>query len=187
MKGMVFTEFLEMVETAYGISTVDKIIELSQLPSGGAYTAVGTYDHSEMVTLVGKLSQMTGVPVSGLLKIYGKHLFGRLYASYGHFFSGVNDCFDFLEKIEGYIHKEVLKLYPDAELPQFSHNRRSPDLLELVYRSPRQMGDFAEGLIEGCADHFKEKVTIEKQQILPGDGSEIRFLIRRRVTGTNHG
>jgi len=49
------------------------------------------------------------------------------------------------------------------------------------------MGDFAEGLIQGCADHFKEDIIVEKQEIPPGNGSEVRFLIRRRVAGANHG
>ena len=49
MKGIVFTEFLEMVEASYGLQTVDTIIENASLPSEGAYTAVGTYDFNEMV------------------------------------------------------------------------------------------------------------------------------------------
>ena len=36
MKGIVFTEFLEMVEEKYGYEVVDQIIEESKLPSGGA-------------------------------------------------------------------------------------------------------------------------------------------------------
>jgi hypothetical protein len=49
MKGMVFTEFLEMVEAKFSADMVDDIISDSDLPNGGAYTSVGTYDHSELV------------------------------------------------------------------------------------------------------------------------------------------
>lgn len=38
MKGMVFTEFLDMVETKFSAAMVDDIIEDSQVASGGAYT-----------------------------------------------------------------------------------------------------------------------------------------------------
>ena len=55
MKGVVFTEFVEMVEARFGLPMLDRIIEAAQLPSGGAYSAVGTYDHGEMVQLVGAL------------------------------------------------------------------------------------------------------------------------------------
>lgn len=186
MKGIVFTEFMELVETAYGMEMVDRIIELVNPPSGGAYTAVGTYDHGEMVALVGKLSDLTGVPVPQLLKIYGRHLFSRFVAFYPRFFANVRDCFGFLEQIEGHIHKEVLKLYPDAELPTFSHRRKSPDELELVYRSSRAMSDFAEGLIEGCAAHFSETLEISKQPMDGDSGTVVQFLIRR-VGGKTHG
>ena len=52
MKGMVFTEFLEMVESTFSADMVDDIIDDSAPPSGGAYTSVGTYDHQELVGMV---------------------------------------------------------------------------------------------------------------------------------------
>ncbi|MEL7340130.1 MAG: heme NO-binding domain-containing protein, partial [Bacteroidota bacterium] len=55
MKGIVFTEFLEMVEDTFGFETADNIVSQAELPSGGVYTAVGTYPALEMVSLVGKL------------------------------------------------------------------------------------------------------------------------------------
>jgi len=42
MKGIVFTEFLDLVEEKFGMEMVDKIITQSELESEGAYTAVGT-------------------------------------------------------------------------------------------------------------------------------------------------
>jgi len=71
MKGVIFTEFIELVESTYGESMVDAILESADLPSGGVYTSVGTYDHREIVSLVGELSTKTGTPVPDLLKIYG--------------------------------------------------------------------------------------------------------------------
>ena len=52
MKGMVFTEFLEMVESTFSADMVAAIIDDSAPPSGGAYTSVGTYDHQELVGMV---------------------------------------------------------------------------------------------------------------------------------------
>ena len=42
MKGLVFTEFLEMVESKWGLATVDRVIQGAALPNNGAYTSVGT-------------------------------------------------------------------------------------------------------------------------------------------------
>lgn len=98
MKGIVFSEFLELVEEKFGLETVDHLIESTELASGGAYTAVGTYPHSEMVALVVALSQKSGIPVPDLLKVFGHHLFNTFNKNYSVFFEGVEHPYDLLEK-----------------------------------------------------------------------------------------
>ena len=51
MKGIVFVQFVEMVEEKFGLATADRIIEQSKLSTNGAYTSVGTYDHTELLQL----------------------------------------------------------------------------------------------------------------------------------------
>ena len=177
MKGIVFTEFLDMVETTISADMVDDVIEAARVPSGGAYTAVGTYDHKEMVSLVGALSEFSGNPVPALLHQFGRHLFGRFVVLYPVFFEGVENALEFLARVEGVIHEEVLKLYPDAELPRFEARWTGPGALTLVYRSPRHMGDLAHGLIEGCVAHFGDPVAIHR--IALPDGAEEFTLIQR--------
>ena len=62
MKGIIFTEFLEMVEKEFSAETVDTIIDNSNLESGGSYTSVGTYPHIEMVELVSNLPNRISSP-----------------------------------------------------------------------------------------------------------------------------
>ena len=178
MKGMVFTEFLEMVESKFSADMVDDVIDDSNLPSGGAYTAVGTYDHSELVMMVGALAQRTGLPVAALVHAFGVHMFGRFHALYPSFFSGVTSALDFLEGIETVIHTEVRKLYPDAQLPQFDCTR-NVDGLDMVYSSPRHFGDLAAGLIEGAVAHFGDAVSVARVNMPDG---AIRFEMRK-LTG----
>ncbi|MEM7800343.1 MAG: heme NO-binding domain-containing protein [Chloroflexota bacterium] len=175
MKGIVFTEFLEMVEDVFGWETADTIIEECDLESGGVYTAVGTYPHSEMVQMVVKLSEISGISIPDLLKTYGKHLFGRFSQNYSDFFKGVDSAFDFLLGIENYIHVEVRKLYPEAELPSFEYQRPSDSELIMLYRSERPFADFAEGLIMGCIEHFNEEITIKRKDIGENPGHEAQF------------
>ena len=175
MKGMVFTEFLEMVESKFSADMVDDIIDDSDLASGGAYTAVGTYDHGELVQMVVALSKRTDQPVPALVQAFGLHLFGRFHTLYPAFFQGISSAMDFLEGIESVIHTEVRKLYPDAQLPKFDCTRSS-DGLDMVYSSPRHFGDLAEGLIKGALEFFGDRVTM--QRVDQPDGS-IRFEMRR--------
>lgn len=176
MKGIVFTEFLEMVEDQFGFTTADQIVTNADLPSGGVYTAVGTYSHTEMVNLVINLSKETELAVPDLLKAFGKHLFGRFAEGYGHFFEGVHSTFEFLSRIENYIHIEVRKLYPDAELPSFDTTLLSEKHLQMIYRSERGFADFAEGLILGCIQHFGESMEIQRENLDP-KMREVKFLI----------
>ena len=174
MKGMVFTEFLDMVELKFSAHMVDDIIEACQLPNGGAYTAVGTYDHGELVQMVEALAQRSGVPVSTLVHAFGLHLFGRFHALYPVFFMDIPTALDFLEGIETVIHTEVRKLYPNAQLPEFDCVRTASGL-DMVYSSPRHFGDLATGLIEGALLHFGDPVSLTRHDLPNGS---IRFEMR---------
>lgn len=168
MKGMVFTEFLEMVEAKFSADMVDDIIDDSALPNGGAYTAVGTYDHGELVQMVVALSQRTSLPVPTLVQVFGEHLFGRFHVLYPSFFAGHASVLDFLAGIETVIHTEVRKLYPDAQLPRFDCTRLA-DGLDMRYSSPRHFGDLAEGLIKGAVAHFGGGVAVSRHDQPDGD------------------
>lgn len=176
MKGMVFTEFFDMIEQVWSIDMVDKIIADSAVPSGGAYTAVGNYPHEEMVSLVVALSAASNIPVPDLIRTFGKHLFGRFVAGFPHFFEGINDTFTFLSGIETAIHAEVRKLYPDAELPTFDVSQIG-NVLRMTYYSKRHFADLAEGLIHGCIEHFGEPITLARET--PSDDPEAgaRFIL----------
>ncbi|MDQ0454568.1 heme NO-binding domain-containing protein [Rhizobium paknamense] len=160
MKGIVFTEFLQFVGDVWDEDMADDLIEASNLPSGGAYTSVGTYDHREMVSLISALSARTDMSLEDLLFRFGEHLAGRFAALFPVFFERVPSLFDFLDSIDAHIHVEVLKLYPDAELPRFETLERHRDRMSMLYTSTRHMEALAVGLIHGAARHFGVEVAV---------------------------
>jgi len=176
MKGMVFTEFLEMVEDKFSLELCDSMIEQAATESDGVYTSVGTYDHQEMVALVEALSALTNVPVPQLLKVFGEHLLGRFVAKFPQFFDGASSTFDFLPRVESFVHLEVKKLYPDAELPSFSFAEIGPGRMEMTYKSSRGLADVAEGLIIGTMKHFGESLDLKRTD-LKDDKSATLFMI----------
>jgi len=161
MKGIVFREFIDFVEEQAGYDIVDEMIERADPPSGAAYTAVGKYDWREMVDLVSALSDITSAPVPDLIRAFGTHLFGRLKTAYPQFLQGPTSAFEFLETIENEIHVEVLKLYPDAELPTLDVRKENDGTMLIGYSSCRPFGDLCIGMIEGCAEHFGESFDIQ--------------------------
>lgn len=180
MKGMVFTEFLEMVENKFSPEMADRIIECAALPSRGVYTTVGTYDHTEMIELISGLSRETGIDASELVQTFGIYLFNRFHLLFPAYFENVPSSFHFLNSIEDYIHVEVRKLYPEAELPSFVCDNSQPGCLRLTYRSTRPFASLAEGLIRGCVAHYGEAADIEVEDLSSGAGTAARFVITRR-------
>ncbi len=176
MKGMVFTEFFEMVEGQYGYELVDEIIEDCELESEGIYTAVGTYPHAEMVQLIVSLSQKKNIPVPDLLHSFGRYLFDTFLSKYPSFFHAADNAFDFFSSIQDYIHVEVLKLYPDAQLPEFRTILKDEKRLHLVYESERKMSTFALGLLEKGLEYYKEDAEVIVEN-LEEDGSKVLFKI----------
>jgi hypothetical protein len=160
MKGIIFTEFLDMVEKKFSIETVDQIIESSSLASGGSYTSVGTYPHTEMAELVINLGKETGIPVKDLLIAFGNYLFNRLTILYPNFVVFENGLLFFLESIENHIHIEVRKLYSDADLPTFRVVEKSTKKLTIIYNSSKGLTYFAIGLIKETLNHFKVNGTV---------------------------
>jgi len=179
MKGIVFTELLEMVEDKFGYEMVDTLLTETDLPSGGIYTSIGTYDHAEIAALIVKMSEKSNIPVPDLLYAFGRHMFAVFTKGYAHFFEKAADAFDFLRSIHNYIHVEVRKLYPDAQLPHFAINEPDSQTLVMVYSSDRKMAMLAKGLIDGCLEHFGEEAEVTMQS-LTEDGSQVAFNIKKK-------
>ncbi len=181
MKGIVFSEFNELVESAFGEDMLDDIIDdcADNLPSGGSYTSVGTYDHAELVHLVVALSERSGVPVPELVKTFGLHLASVFEAKFPNFFTECDDSFSFFKKIDDHIHVEVKKLYPDAELPKFSYDDADPNRFILIYESTRQFADLAVGLLEGVAKHYQETINIAREDLSTDDATKVVFTITK--------
>lgn len=180
MKGIVFREFIDMVEHEFSLETADAIIAASELSTAGAYTAVGTYPHSEMVSLVSNLSIQTGQSVPALLHHFGRHLFKRFTVIHPQYVNNYHSAFELLQQLDGNIHVEVKKLYHDAELPSFSYEELPEGGMHFHYRSSRGLADFAHGLIEGCIAHFGQPLSVSRTD-LPADehGTHTRFTLTR--------
>ncbi len=176
MKGIVFTEFLDMVEEKFGYEMVDHIVTESKLESNGIYTAIGTYHHAEIVQLLTNLSERTEIDPGVLLRAFGEYLFDTFLRAYPQFFAAETNALSFLESIDRHIHVEVQKLYPEATLPKFETQQNDNGELIMIYKSERKMGALAEGLIEKSILHYKTPYDVKKE-LLAEDGSEVRFTI----------
>lgn len=161
MLGIVFTEFMEMVEDKFSAEILDEVLDTPGLSSDGAYTAVGYYDHTDMIRMVVALSKIVDLPVDDLIEAFGQHMFSILSGKYPALIAGKVSSMDVLESIDTAVHREVIKLYPHAELPEFKCDRHGENHLTMHYRSKRPFSRLALGLMKGCAEHFSETLDIQ--------------------------
>jgi hypothetical protein len=175
---MVFVELLEMAESILGEDVVDEVLAKADLASGGAYSAVGNYPCAELMTLVKAFSDHSGAAVPDLQRAFGRWMHERFVKSYPGFFKDKPDVLSMFESIEGEVHVEVRKLYPDVELPRFDTERPTPDALKMVYTSPRPLTDFCHGLIEACIEHYGVSAEIDRRDIPVHGASSAEFTVR---------
>jgi hypothetical protein len=181
MRGLIFTEFIQLVEEKFGVVMADEVLSTPGLTDGGAYTSVGQYPHTEMLAMVGALSERSGIPASDLCKIFGEWLFPKLARSFDFSVGAHSDAFSFLASLDGLIHVEVRKLYPQAELPQVPITRMDDRELVMEYRSKRPFADVAEGLLRGTLAWFGERAELRREPLDEDTARSARFRIIRKA------
>jgi len=185
MKGVIFRSFLDHVGQTYGEHVTEQLILNCDLPSGGAYTSVGTYDPAELLSLVSGLVEITGTEASSLIKKFGQVLFPVLVDKYSSVVQHAGNAFSLISSVDDHIHAEVLKLYPDAGLPKFYPELKNPTCMWLKYESNRALPELAEGLLLGCFEYFGEEVEIDWDDLSEGTKTLVLFKLKlkERVNG----
>lgn len=176
MKGIVFNILEQVVSDRYGEDTWETLLEKARVE--GIYTAVGSYEDTEMLALVAAASDALATPADDILRWFGAAAMPVFVEKYPQFFVPHTTTRSFMLTLNEVIHPEVRKLFPGAYAPEFTFVERDDDALELGYHSHRQLCSFAEGLILGAAAHFGETVTIE-QTSCQKQGAENCILVVR--------
>ncbi len=177
VKGLIFDEFLKMVERDHGYELVDKILTKEELESNGSYTAVGTYDFSEMLILLTNLGEELNASTNDLLYVFGKYFFSVILNSYQDIINSYSNPVEFMASIDNHIHVHVRKIYPEATLPKFDTITRTDNYMHMNYYSERSMSYFAKGLMEETFAYYDYNCEIEMAP-LNEDASAVEFHLR---------
>ncbi|MEA3290120.1 MAG: heme NO-binding domain-containing protein [Campylobacterota bacterium] len=179
MKGVVFTQFLEMVEEKFGYDINDEMIESSGV--SGVYTQAGNYPATDLMSMVKALSNVTKISENELIYTYGKYMFPTLIKIYPEPVKLYNNSFEFISNVEKVVHPEVKKLYPDSDLPTFELVDIDTNEMKIIYKSSKPLMDFAKGLMAGCAVHYGENIDIsyEKPSFLNDQFQSVFTLVKK--------
>ena len=164
MKGIVFNLLEQVVIDEHGEDAWDRILESAG--QEGAYTAVGSYADEQFMALVGSAVEQLGVEPDDLVRWFGKRSMPLLAARYPAFFEGHTSTRSFVLTLNDVIHPEVRKLFPGADVPVFEFTTPDDRTVELAYVSSRKLCSFAEGLVEGAAEHFGESVDLKQTECM---------------------
>jgi hypothetical protein len=163
MKGIIFNLLESAVRDEHGEDTWDELLERADLE--GAWTSVGSYPHEDLLRVASEAAAMWGWSQDDVIRWFGRAAIPRLAAVYPTFFAGHASAFPFLRTLNDVHHLEVLKVYPDADLPVFAFDPpKEPGVLTMRYSSARALCTFGEGLIHGAGDHFGEKLSVRQPQ-----------------------
>ncbi len=168
----------EMVEQQMGMAEWNAVLD--ETGYSGSYTAAGLYDDAELLTIVGTLSERSGIPISDLVFAFGQFMFPAFSERYPELIDKDMGFLNFLATIDEVIHVEVKKLYPDASTPDFEHQRITENSLLLRYHSERQLCRLAEGLISGAAEFFDETYELTHEPCMHQGADHCGLLVKTR-------
>ena len=164
MKGIVFNLLEQIVSREHGEDAWDDLLDAAEVQ--GSYTSLGSYEDADLGKLVAAASETLDTPPDEIVRWFGRNALPLFAEHYPQLFEGHESGRTFVLTLNDIIHPEVRKLYPGADVPEFDFDSTADGHLLMGYRSPRQMCSFAEGLLEGTADHFGEQVTIEQPRCM---------------------
>lgn len=175
MKGIVFNLFEEFITEKFGEGKYEEILSGCNLKTKEPFVGPGSYPDEDLLEIVGKTVQATGIPLPDALGSFGRFCFPKLAERFPAFVTPYNHPKPFLKTVDSVIHIEVRKLYRDAEPPSFTFEEPSPDTLIMRYHSKRKLCLFMEGMIEGVAEYYKSPIKQRQKRCMLEGGSDCEF------------
>lgn len=148
MKGLLFTELMEMVEDDFGYNTANAIVLRSNLLSKGVYTTARSYHRREMSVLFEQLQQHTRLPFEQLASAFGRRLCQRMLASY--------------PQHKAYMQRIFLLISKRSTTPVFDFLKADADSLTILYNPQAKTACLTEGMVKGYLEHLLEQSRIEE-------------------------
>jgi len=168
VKGIIFNLAAEVVVREHGEDVWDAVLEGAGVT--GSYTSLGNYPDEDLLAIVASAARLLGAQDADVLRHVARGAIPLLAERYPHFFTPHQDARSLVLTLNDIIHPEVRKLYPGADVPDFTYVLDGPDGVTLTYRSARQLCTLAEGFSDGVAVHYGQRVVIDQPAcMLRGD------------------
>jgi tRNA A-37 threonylcarbamoyl transferase component Bud32 len=169
MHGLIFLQLQRFARKQGSIIAWERLLREAQLPVK-SYSPARAYPDEEMFALVGAASRLLDIPMGAVLEAFGEFVAPEFIRLYGNLIEPQWKTLDLIEHTEQMIHTAVRVGNPGALPPVLTCVRSTPDELQIVYGSERQLCSIAKGIVKGVARHYGETVNItEDACMLRGD------------------
>lgn len=181
MHGVILYNFRQFAIERYGASVWDKVSRAAGLEER-VYVPVRMFPDEDLEALVGALEQETGLRRESQLEDFGRWVIPALIKLYRPVIPPHWDAVQFLLHLEERIHQRVIRRHnPTARPPCIEVLELAPRVLEIRYRSHRDLSVLAVGCVHGVADWYGDRAEIMECD-RDADG-RCRFVVRLKPMG----
>jgi len=176
--GLIFFYIRKFAESAAQRDPTGFSVRSSVATSAGRYLPSGVYPDAEAVDLLQSIADSTDRPLREVLERFGRFLAPHLVKVAGRHVDPAWRTLDLIEHTESIIHEMVRSTNPGARPPVLQTVRVSPQEVQLVYSSQRQLCPLAVGLMHGLAEHYQERLDVEEPSCMHRGDPFCSFVIR---------
>src|SRR5262245_3391346 len=148
MHGLIFLQLQRFTQKQAGIPAWENLLREANLPIK-SYSPGRAYPDAEARALFGAAGRLFNRPVGDLLEDFGEFLAPELIRLYGKFIEPDWKTLDLIENAEKLIHTAVRVGDPGAQPPVLDCIRTTPNDVQIVYSSHRQLCSVAKGIVKG--------------------------------------
>ncbi len=186
MKGTVVSSWIESCKKLFGKEIVDKALNTYQLSSDVLFSPLDDVEDRVAVGIVDQVGTFVGKDHKEIWRIMGEENINTFSKLYPGFFRH-DSAYQFLKSMND-VHLIVMKRFRGATPPILDVVPVSSHEITFTYRSKRGMQHYLNGLINGVAEYFKEKIDVEvlaekenEVQLKLTFEKEIQFTKRYRI------
>lgn len=176
MHGIIFNQLHNYAQARLGERGWENLLREARLPTR-VYLAFQSYPDSDAVALINAASRLTGRSVRFLLEDFGEFIVPGLMKIYGAFIQQGWTVLDAVEHAER-IHEKVRR-DPHATPPRLECQRVEPNVVRVLYSSPRRLCGVGIGFARGLANELKQQVEVQERQCVHEGAPHCEFIVKR--------
>lgn len=184
MKGTVVSIWLSTIEKVYGNDVKRKAMASVNWSPERIISPLEDVVDKEIFSLVEEVGHLVGKPYNEVWRIIGQNNVQAFYQWFPSYFER-SSLKGFMMMMDT-VHSQLTKMIKGATPPRLIPHEIDDNTFTITYISKRGLTDYLQGLLEGAAKHFNEKMEMEVlEHTKSSDGSTKMVMKIHSEVGTS--